>query len=116
MSSDTKQAIYKKPPVIERVVSVVADITEENFYSRFESWRAIIQSEFPDYDPIKEWKLSIKMKEDVPVLDDSLPEIEVTHRFWKLNEHGQRFMSMRVIPNQLTLNLHPELEKPHTFD
>jgi uncharacterized protein (TIGR04255 family) len=116
MSSQIKEITYKKPPIIERVISVVADISEENFYSRLESWKAIVQSDFPDYDPIKAWNLNIQMKGDVPVLEDSLPEVEVTHRFWKLNDHGQRFMSMRVLPNQFTLNLHPEPEQPHAFD
>src|SRR5688572_16013152 len=114
--SRNRHVRYKNPPIIERVASVTADITEENFYSKFASWKEALQPEFPDYDPVKRWKLNFSMKGDVPVLEDSGPRIEVTHRFWKHNQKGKKFMSMRVLPNQFTLNLHPERDKPHNFE
>jgi hypothetical protein len=115
-SEQTPQPIkYKKPPIIERVVSVVGSVVLDNFYAKFEGWKEIIQPHFPDYDPIKEWKLNLEMKNGVPNLTDAPPEVHVTHRFWRRNQRGERFMSMRILPNQLTLNLHREGDNPHDF-
>lgn len=107
---------YKRPPVIERVLSVTANITQETFFSRFEGWKAIIQDHFPDYDPVKDWRLHIKSHEGMPVLTDQQPELVITHRFWRRTKQGKRYFSMRLLPSELTLNLHPESENPHSFE
>jgi hypothetical protein len=49
---------YLKPPVIERVASIYADIPEEFFESRFEQWRILVEREFPVYEPVKHWNLN----------------------------------------------------------
>ena len=107
---------YRRPPIIERVVAVVGDVAPETFYARFESWKQIIQSYFPDYDPIKDWKLNLEMKEGVPVLKESLPEVQITHRFWRCDGKGRRFFSMKMSPNTFILNLHSGPDSPHDFD
>lgn len=117
MSETTAQRIrYKKPPIIERVVTCIADVSEESFYGKFDAWKDLVHAEFPEYDPIKEWSLNVGMKEGVPVFTESMPEVRITHRFWKKNAKGKRFMSMRLLPNQLTLNLHREEGNPHAFE
>jgi hypothetical protein len=100
------RVIYENPPIIERAASVKAAIPEEVFYSRLESWKAIVREVFPDYDPIQQWMLNIKQEGDVPTLDDAPAQVLVTHRFWKRNAENRRFMSMRLLPTRLTLNLH----------
>jgi hypothetical protein len=108
---------YKRPPIIERVLSVTADIPLENYFARFEDWKLLIHDKFPEYDPITDWHLNIETREDgTPLLTDVQPELRITHRFWRRNSQGKRFLSMRVLPNQLALNLHPEAKNPHRFE
>jgi hypothetical protein len=111
-----RRATYKKPPVIERAATVTAHIPPEVFFARFESWKSEILKDFPDYDPIQQWLINYTNREEVPVLDEVPPQVRVTHRFWKRNLQNQRFMSMRVLPNRLTLNLHPEYNDPHRYE
>lgn len=108
----TTRILYRKPPIIERVVSVVGDVSDETFYSKFESWKEIILPRFPDYDPLKEWTVNIESSEGVPVVGD----VVVNHRFWRKTEKGKRYLSMRLLPNMLTLNLHGETGKPRRFE
>ena len=108
---------YKNPPVVERVLSIVGDIKTETFYSQFESWRTLVTETFPEYDPIKEWMIKIEQnKEGMPLLGQGLPEVKITHRFWRRNELGKRFLSMRILPDKMTLNLHREEGRPHTYE
>lgn len=111
-----RRVIYKKPPIIERAASVTAKISEEVFHQRFEGWKAIVRKEFPDYDPIQQWLLNFKQDGEVPTLEDAPARVLVTHRFWKRNAENKRFMSMRILPNRLTINLHPEKGDPHHFE
>jgi hypothetical protein len=108
---------YKKPPIIERVLSVTADIPLENYFARLEDWKARIHDRFPEHDPITDWNLKIEAREDgTPLLTDVQPELTITHRFWHRNSKGKRFLSMRLAPNQLTMNLHPEETDTHHFE
>lgn len=115
-SPPISQVRYKCPPIIERVLSVDADVSQETFFAKFESWKQIIGEQFPEYDPIKDWRLNIETKEDTPILTDIQPELLITHRFWRHNKKNKRFLSMRLLPGQLTLNLHRDQDDPHSFD
>jgi hypothetical protein len=107
---------YKKPPIIERALSVTADVPQEIFFARLEEWKQIIHDTFPEYDPINDWRVNIETREDgTPLLTDVQPELMITHRFWRRDKKGRRFLSMRVLPNQLTLNIHRDSEGDHSF-
>jgi hypothetical protein len=108
---------YKRPPIIERVLTVTADIPLENYFARFEDWKCLIHDKFPEHDPITDWHLNIETREDgTPLLTDVQPELTITHRFWRRNSQGKKFLSMRLLPNQLTMNLHPEAKDAHRFE
>lgn len=111
------QLRYKRPPILERVLTVTADVSPENFFGRFERWKDVIRETFPEYEPINDWKLNIETREDgTPLLTHVQPELEITHRFWRRNNTGKRFMSMRIAPNQLSLNLNRDSEDCHLFN
>ena len=107
---------FKKPPIVERVATVSGDIAAEQFYSRIESWKTIAAAEFPIYDPLTEWLLNVQEKDGVPLFDEAEPEVIVTHRFSRRNEHGDRTWSMRCPTERLTINLHSERNEPHDFE
>jgi hypothetical protein len=108
---------YQKAPIIERALTVTADISQENFFARFEDWKNVIHEKFPEYDPVNDWRMKIETREDgTPLLTEVQPELVITHRFWRRDKKGNRFMSMRLLPNYLTLNLHRDSERDHTFD
>jgi hypothetical protein len=94
---------YKKPPILERVLRVVGDVAPENFYAKFEGWREAVQSSFPDYEPIKDWRLNIEVKDGVPVFTDAPPQVIITHRFSRKSLQGKKLLSMRIKPNEIAL-------------
>jgi hypothetical protein len=107
---------YKKPPIVERVLSATANITQENFFARLEEWKHVIGEKFPEYDPLNDWRVNIETREDgTPLLTEIQPELLITHRFWRRDKENRRFLSMRLMPNQLTLNIHPAPEGDHLF-
>jgi hypothetical protein len=118
MNPETKSARvqYKKPPIIERVLRVVGDIAPESFFAKFEAWREAIQPSFPDYEPLKDWRLNIEVKDGVPVFTDALPQVIITHHFSRKSPQGKKLLSMRIMPNEIALHLHRDPEKPHYFE
>ena len=112
----TSNPRYKKPPIIERALTVTADVTQENFFARLEDWKLLIHEKFPEYDPINDWRVNIETREDgTPLLTDVQPELLITHRFWRRDRKNRRFLSMRLLPNQFTLNIHRDSDGDHNF-
>ena len=107
---------YKKPPIVERVLTITGDLTPEVFYSKFEGWKEFVQPHLAHYDAIKDWKLNVQVKDGVPIFTEAQPEVQITHRFSRNNEAGKKLVSMRVLPNQLILDLHHDAGKPHYFE
>ncbi len=114
--SQPAQIRFRKPPIIERVATVWGDLSAEKFYSRIEGWKDTVATEFPIYDPLTEWLLNVQEKDGVPLFEEAEPEVIVTHRFSRRNEHGDRTWSMRCPADRLTLNLHSERNEPHDFE
>jgi uncharacterized protein (TIGR04255 family) len=107
---------YKKPPIVERIFTVTCDLPPEAFFSKFESWKEIIQPHFPHYDPHKDWKLNLEVKNGVPIFTNAQPEVQITHRFARLDAKGKKRVSMRLLPNEFSLNLHHDPSQPHYFE
>ena len=102
----TERPYYEHPPVIERVMSVFADVSEELFESRFEEWRAIVQREYPIYEPLKEWLIMVEEKEGIPLFDTIEPELRITPRFSKKRAVEGFDWSIRCPLGQFTVNMH----------
>jgi hypothetical protein len=71
-----KLPFYRRPPVVERVLSVYADVPAEVYESRFEDWRALVAPEYPVYEPLKQWLILVKdreLEEDLPLFDTPRP-------------------------------------------
>jgi hypothetical protein len=102
---------YRRPPVIERVLSVYAEMSDETFESRFEDWRALVIPEYPIYEPLKQWLISVKEKDregegDLPLFDSIQPELRITPRFSKKTSKEGFDWSLRCPISQLTVNMH----------
>lgn len=100
---------YRRPPVIERVLSVYTGMADEIFESRFEQWRALISPEYPNYEPLKQWLILMKDRErdeGLPLFDTMQPELRITPRFSKKTSKEGFDWSIRCPAGQLTVNMH----------
>jgi hypothetical protein len=105
---------YKRPPVVERVATIYAEIPEEIFESRFEAWRNQVEAQYPIYEPLKQWDLMYAQKGDptdpIPVLTSTTPQLRITPRFSRrLSKEGFDW-SIRCPRDQFTMNVHPDPE------
>ncbi len=102
----TDRPFYKHPPVIERVMSVHAKMSEELFESRFEEWRTTVEQEYPVYEPLKQWLIQVEEKEGIPLFDTVEPELRITPRFSKKRGAEGFDWSVRCPSGQFTMNMH----------
>ena len=93
---------YKKPPIVERIFTVTCDLPPDVFFSKFESWKALIQPHFRHYDPHKDWNLNVQVKNGVPVFTDAQPQVQITHRFSRLNDKSKKLVSSRDADNKIS--------------
>lgn len=104
--SPSSPTFYRKPPIIERVASVYAEIREEVFEARFDEWQAMVEAEYPVYEPLKEWLLLVEEKEGIPLLSSSRPELRITPRFSRKASREGYDWSIRCPAGQFTMNMH----------
>jgi hypothetical protein len=109
---------YKKPPIIERVIGVYADIKiqPEVFEAKMPEWIAKIQDHYPISKPIAEWTLNIKEVKGVPMLQGVMPKAEIIQMFWKLHRNKQQVHGMRLRPDRLVFHVCREGDIIHDFD
>lgn len=104
--TDLNPKHYAKPPVVERVVTLRVDMTEEEFEARYDDWREIVQAEFPIDESLKEWLILVDEKEGIPLLSSARPELKITPRF-ALRPSSEHFdWSIRCPVGQFTMNMH----------
>jgi uncharacterized protein (TIGR04255 family) len=96
---------YPNPPIVQRLLRLTTKIPEERFVMRFETFRPLLLAEYPDYDPIRNWNINIEEKNGIPQFNNVTQELELTHRFWKLNERGQRLFSLAVTRTEFAIAL-----------
>lgn len=97
---------YHRPPVIERVASLYADVPEEVFEARFDDWKALVEAEYPVYEPLKEWLILVEEKEGIPLLNTAQPELRITPRFSRKPSKEGFDWSIRCPAGQFTMNMH----------
>lgn len=108
---------YKKPPIVERLLTATARCDDEKFFSRLEAWKSVVLEHFPVYDPVREWRLNVEERTDgLPFISNAEPQLIITNRFWRLDRNGKKYLSIRFLKNQLTINLHPTEDNPHPFE
>jgi len=107
---------YKKPPIVERVICVHADIKPELFEAKVPEWAIRIRDTFPISRPISEWSLNIKEMNGVPVIENGMPKAEIIQLFWKRPPKGEPFCGMRLRPSRLGFHLLREGTDAHDFE
>jgi len=96
---------YKKPPVIERALTVHVNLSEEAFALKMDSWKGILQEEFPHSEILTEWTLGITEKHGMPVLDPARQTITLRQTFWKMANSNQKDHGMQLWKDRISFNL-----------
>jgi hypothetical protein len=107
--------VYKRPPVVERVATVWAEVDQELYEAQFEAWRLQVESEFPHYEPLQEWAINVTEKEGIPIWDTMQPELKITPRFSKKPKRDHFDWSLRCPRGQLTINMHSSTDQPRNY-
>lgn len=97
---------YRRPPVVERVVTLWAEVDQERHESLFEEWREMVEQDYPVYEPLKEWLLKVEEKDGIPLLDGAQTELKITPRFSRKKSSEGFDWSIRCPAGQLTMNMH----------
>src|SRR5260221_12179111 len=99
---------YEHPPIVERVVTVTAPMSEETYVSRIEAWRKIVEPEFPIYEPVGEWKVAFEQKGTQAVVDPTRGELVIIPRFSKRAAAEGFDWSVRCPRGRLIVNMHAD--------
>lgn len=97
---------YENPPVVERVISVKGEMTQEAFEAGIDGWRQEVIPEYPIEEPIIKWLLNMEEKEGFPQFNTMQPELKITHRFSKRRAKDGFDWSIRCPVGTLMMNMH----------
>lgn len=75
-----KPVFYRNPPIVERVVVVNAEMSEEQFAAGMDSWESLVKKEYPEEEPIIKWSLNMEERDGVPLFETMQPELQITPR------------------------------------
>ena len=96
---------YKKPLVIERALTIHVNLPEETFALKMNSWKEILQKEFPHSEILTEWTLGITEKDGMPVLDPARQTITLRQTFWKMANPQQKDHGMQLWKDRISFNV-----------
>lgn len=103
-----ERTAYRNPPVVERVVVVNADMSEEQFASGMESWESIVKQEYPNEEPIIKWSLNMEERDGVPLFETMQPELQITPRHARKPKLEGFDWSIRSPRGRFVMNMHSE--------
>jgi hypothetical protein len=97
---------YKRPPVVERAVSVTGDVSEQAFQERVEAWAEAVQEALPVHTRKVEWEILIREDNQVPVLDEDGTKMRIVHQFWPSDPAKTKPpWCLQLWPTRLVVNL-----------
>lgn len=100
---------YQKPPIIERVASLYAEIDEEVFAAKSEEWNEMVLAEYPVNESIRHWVMKAKQEEDgLPDLSSVRPLLQIIPRYSKKVAKEGFDWSIRCPRGQFTINMHSD--------
>jgi uncharacterized protein (TIGR04255 family) len=97
---------FERPPVVERVVTVVAKMDGEIYASNFDAWRTEVQAEYPIYEPVSQWLINAEIKEGELATDPRKAQLKIIPRFSKKTGKAGFDWSLRSPQGSLTMNMH----------
>lgn len=106
---------YRKPPILERVATVDAEMSEDAFKAKLDSWRALVEKDFPVYEPLQEWLINVVQKDGIPLWDQIEPELKITPRFSKKSSSDNFDWSIRCPQGRFSVNMHSHPGEPRNF-
>lgn len=101
---------YRRPPVIERVLRVQAEVSEDVYQKNRSEWEAKVLSEFPVSEPLAEWRVDIQQRPpgDSTVRILGTPELHIIPRFSKKKSEEGFDWSIRCPKGILIMNMHSQ--------
>ncbi len=106
---------YRRPPIVERVLSFGVTLPEELFERRLESWRTQIKEALPEIETVTNWHLNLAHKDGMPVLDPASQRMTLRHRFWK-GDPKHRDKGIQLWRDRIAFNLLGSPECPRHFE
>jgi hypothetical protein len=105
---------YQRPPVIERLVFVRANMDQEIYDKGFDEWREWVLKEFPVDEPVKNWLINVQERHGVPT--DISPELQILPRFSEKTSVDGFGWSIRCPVGQLIMNMHSSHQESRTYE
>lgn len=110
-----ERVLYKKPPIVERIIGAYQDIPQDDFERKLPSWVEKIRHDFPVEQHISEWKIDIEDKNGVPFVKSLEPKARIIRLYWQKHKKNSRVIGMRIRPDRLVFHLCREENNPHEF-
>ena len=106
---------YEHPPVVERVATIRAPIAEESYVSRMDAWQELVEPEFPVFEPLAEWKVSVQQSGNQAVVDPTQGQVVVVPRFSKRASTEGFDWSIRCPKDGFVMNMHSSPSEPRHY-
>jgi len=81
--TDEQITIYRRPPIVERVITAYAPMDKEEYAAKADTWKSQAIQAFPFFNPTVEWDINIEEKDGVPVVAESGPTMRIHHWFFE---------------------------------
>lgn len=106
---------YDRPPIIERALSLGVTIDDALFERQLESWKELIQSEFPTSQTLPVWDIEIAQRDGAPFFDPERQKMSLRHRFWKGPSPGHD-SAVQIWRDRVVFNLLSTIGTPRHFE
>lgn len=106
---------YRRPPVVERVLSYGVAIPEELFERRLDAWKSQVNQSLPELETVTDWEINLTQKDGMPIFDTTTQRVTLRHRFWK-GDAQHRDKGIQVWRDRVAFNLLRNSEDPRHFE
>ena len=106
---------YRKPPIIERVISHGFSMPEEQFQPRLSSWSDVVRKAFPQSHIANNWEISIAEKNGIPYIPRESQKFTAKYQFWK-GKKADRDRGLQVWRDRVAFNLLSQPKNPRTYE
>ena len=110
-----KCVIYKKAPVVERVIGAFCAPDPDLLTTRMEDWTLRIKALYPEVETVTNVTIQIDDKDGVPQLGAIKPTIQLWHLHWRLNKAGEKCACIQTRPDGFFVNIRRDSDGIHTF-
>ncbi len=106
---------YRRPPLIERAVSIGYSIEEEPYQLKLDSWTAGIKKDFSEASVQNKWEIEVAEKNGMPYLPKDKQKITTKYQFWR-STGGEKDHCIQVWRDRVSFNLLRTNDHPRTYE